>query len=263
MTKVWPDISNMPDPNDNIRSQYRALRCKPEEIAPNVIVPGDPLRAKLIATQWLSNARLIMVQREFHTYTGKYKDIPVSVISTGIGCPSAAMVMQDLGKLGCDNVIRVGTAGSCDSNVKPGDNVIGTGAIRDEGLTSKFLPLSYPSMADIGVVNALLESSAKQSVKIHTGLVHTSDAFSSPALVQDIELAKISGVKAFEMEASAVMLLAALYNIKAGCIFSIDGYVKNISEGNVKPNSKACERGIKSAIKSALDAIVILNRGCL
>jgi len=60
-----------------------------------------------------------------------------------------------------------------------------------------------------------------------------------------------------------VMLLAALYNIKAGCIFSIDGYVKNISEGNVKPNSKACERGIKSAIKSALDAIVILNRGCL
>jgi uridine phosphorylase len=134
MSKVWPDLSKMPDPNDSSRSQYRAIRCKPEEIAPNVIVPGDPMRAKFIAEEWLTDAKLIMVQREFHTYTGTYKNIPISVISTGIGCPSAAMVIQDLGKINCNYLIRVGTAGSCSAEIKPGDNVIGTGAVRDEGL---------------------------------------------------------------------------------------------------------------------------------
>ena len=113
MKKVWPEISDLPDPNDPLRAQFRALRCVPGEIASNVLVPGDPFRAAKIAKEWLDDAKLIQVQREFHSYTGTYKGLPVSVISTGIGCPGAAMVMQDLGKLDCQNVIRVGNAGSC------------------------------------------------------------------------------------------------------------------------------------------------------
>ena len=259
MSKVWPDLSKMPDPNDSSRSQYRAIRCKPEEIAPNVIVPGDPMRAKFIAEEWLTDAKLIMVQREFHTYTGTYKNIPISVISTGIGCPSAAMVIQDLGKINCNYLIRVGTAGSCSAEIKPGDNVIGTGAVRDEGLTSKFLPLKYPAVSDIDVTNALLQASQKNSITVHKGVIHTSDAFNSPDLPTDIETAKQAGIKAFEMEASAVMMIGALNNIKTGCILSIDGYVMNISEGNVKPDSKACAEGLSGAIQSALDSFLILN----
>ncbi|MEC9415374.1 MAG: nucleoside phosphorylase [Pseudomonadota bacterium] len=260
MTKAWPDLSDLPDPNDQTRSKYRALRCVPEEIAPNVLVPGDPMRANKIASNWLTDSRLVMVQREFHSYTGLYNGLPISVISTGIGCPSATMVMQDLAKLGCKHVIRVGTAGSCNKKIKPGHNVIGTAAVRDEGLTSKFLPLSYPAVANLEVINALQDASSKQSATIHSGVVHTSDAFSSPALSDDIILAKKSDVLAFEMEASAVLMIGALNKIKTGCIFSIDGFVENISDGDVKPDAQACDVGIKSAIKTALEAMIILNQ---
>lgn len=258
MAAVWPDRADLPDPNDPARAAFRAIRCIPGEIAPNVLVPGDPARAARIANEWLTDAKLIMVQREFHSYTGSYEGVPVSVISTGVGSPSAAMVMQDLGKLGCDVVIRVGSAGSCVKEVKPGDNVIGTAAVRDEGLTRKFVPEIYPAVANLEVTNALCAAAAKQETKIHTGVVHTSDSFRSPALDNDIEISIYAGVLAFEMEAATVLTLSTLHGIRAGCIFSIDGYVTNVAGGNVVPDVDARNRGMKSAIRSSLNAIVSL-----
>lgn len=259
MATVWPDSSDLPNPNEADRAAFRAIRCLPGEIAPNVLVPGDPARAARIAKEWLTDAKLVMVQREFHSYTGTYNGVPVSVISTGVGSPSAAMVMQDLDKLGCDVVIRVGTAGSCAKEVKPGDNVVGTAAVRDEGLTRKFVPEIYPAVANLEVTNALCAAGAKTDTQIHTGIVHTSDAFRSPALEKDIETAIFGGVLAFEMEAATVLTLAGLGGIRAGCIFSIDGYVVNVAGGNVVPDVEARNQGIKSAIRSSLDAIVSLS----
>ncbi|MFT5500799.1 MAG: DeoD family purine-nucleoside phosphorylase [Woeseiaceae bacterium] len=260
MPAVWPDRSELPDPNTADRAAYRAVRCLPGEIAPNVLVPGDPARAARIANEWLSDAKLVMVQREFHSYTGTYEGVPVSVISTGVGSPSAAMVMQDLGKLGCDVVIRVGTAGSCVKEVRPGDNVIGTAAVRDEGLTRKFIPEIYPAVANLEVTNALCAAGANQETDVHAGVVHTSDSFRSPALEKDIEISIYAGVLAFEMEAATVLTIAALNKIRAGCIFSIDGYVTHVAGGNVVPDVEARNQGIKSAIRSALDAIVSLAK---
>ena len=258
MTAVWPDRTELPDPNDPERAAYRAVRCLPGEIAPNVLVPGDPARAARIASEWLTDGKLVMVQREFHSYTGTYNGVPVSVISTGVGSPGTAMVMQDLGKLGCEVVIRVGTAGSCVKEVKPGDNVIGTAAVRDEGLTRKFIPEIYPAAANLEVTNALCAAGAESDTPIHTGVVHTSDSFRSPALESDIEISIFAGVLAFEMEAATVLTIAALNRIRAGCIFSIDGYVSNVAGGNVVPDVEARNRGIKNAIRSSLDAIVSL-----
>lgn len=259
MTPVWPDRADLPDASDPARANCRALRCKPGEIAPYVLVPGDPLRAARIASEWLSDGRLIMAQREFHSYTGNYKGVSVSVISTGVGSPGAAMVMQDLGKLGCKAVIRVGTAGSCAEGVNPGDNVIGTAAVRDEGLTHKFLPAMFPAVADLGVTNALRTAAADRGSPVHCGVVQTSDAFRSPALERDIEIAVYAGVLAFEMEAATVLTIAAIERIKAGCIFSIDGYVTNVAGGNVAPDTDARNRGVKNAINTALEAIVALE----
>ena len=259
MTAVWPDKSELPDSNDPERAAFRALRCLPGEIAPNVLVPGDPARAARIANEWLTDAKLVMVQREFHSYTGTYEGVQVSVISTGVGSPGAAIVMQDLGKLGCEYVIRVGTAGSCVKEIEPGDNVIGTAAVRDEGLTQKFVPAIYPAVANLEVTNAICAAAAKQSARFHTGVVHTSDSFRSPALEKDIETAIYAGVLAFEMEAATILTLAALNGIKAGCIFSIDGYVSNVAGGNVVPDAEARNRGIKCAIHSSLEAILSLS----
>lgn len=260
MATVWPDKSDLPDANDPQRAAYRAIRCLPGEIAPNVLVPGDPARAARIANEWLTDAKPVMVQREFHSYTGTWEGVPVSVISTGVGSPGAAMVMQDLGKLGCDVIIRVGTAGSCVEAVKPGDNVIGTAAVKDEGLTRNFVPEKYPAAANLDVTNALYEAACRDATDVHTGVVHTSDSFRSPALEKEIETAIYAGVLAFEMEAATVLTMAAIDRMRAGCIFSIDGYVANVAGGNVVPDVDARNRGVKNAVRSALDAIVILAK---
>ena len=259
MPSVWPDKSDLPDANDPDRAACRAIRCLPGEIAPNVLVPGDPARAARIANEWLDNARVVMVQREFHSYTGSWKGVPVSVISTGVGSPGAAMVMQDLGKLGCEVIIRVGTAGSCAEAVKPGDNVVGTAAVRDEGLTANFVPKKYPAAANLDVTNALFDAAGTEGTDVHAGVVHTSDAFRSPALEKEIETAMYAGVLAFEMEAATVLTMAAIDRMRAGCIFSIDGYVTNVAGGNVVPDHEARNRGVRNAIRSALDAIVALQ----
>jgi len=260
MAVVWPDSSELPDPNDPERAAYRAVRCLPGEIAPHVLVPGDPARARRIADEWLTDAKLVMVQREFHSYTGTYDGVPVSVISTGIGSPGAAMVMQDLSKLGCDVVVRVGTAGSCVAKVMPGDNVVGIAAVRDEGLTRKFVPEIFPAVANLEVTNALCAAGERQETDVHVGVVHTSDSFRSPALEHDIETSIYAGVLAFEMEAATVLTLGGLGGLRTGCIFSIDGYVANVAGGNVVPDVEARNQGIKSAIRSSLDAIAELSR---
>lgn len=260
MTAAWPDRAGLPDANDPARAECPALGCKQGELAPYVLVPGDPARAAHIATEWLTGGQLVMAQREFHSYTGSYRDVPMSVVSTGVGSPGAAMVMQDLSKLGCKVVIRVGTAGSCVKDVKPGDNVIGTAAVRDEGLTHKFVPAIYPAVANLEVINALCAAAANQHAHVHTGVVHTSDSFRSPALDADIETSAYAGVLAFEMEAATVLTIATLHEIKAGCIFSIDGYVRNVAGGNVTPDAQARDRGIESAIRVALDAMASLAK---
>jgi len=260
MTAAWPDLADLPDPNDPQRAQCRALRCVAGEIAPYVLIPGDPLRARRIASDWLTDGKLVMVQREFHSYTGTYEGVPVSVVSTGIGSPGAAMVVQDLGRLDCKVAIRVGTAGSCQAEVQPGDNVVATGAVRDEGLSQKFLPMRYPAVPDLSVTNALCRAASGRHSPLHTGVVHTSDAFRSPDLDTDIATAQYAGVLAFEMEASAVLSIAAIEKLMAGCIFSIDGYVSNVAGGDVVPEAGARDRGLQDAISTALDAIVELER---
>lgn len=259
MTAVWPDRSELPDPDDPARAAFRAMRCLPEEVAPNALVPGDPARAARIASEWLTESRLVMVQREFHTYTGRYRGVPVSVVSTGIGGPGTAMVIQDLAKLGCRHAIRVGTAGSAQSAVEPGHNVIGIGAVRDEGVSHKFLPAKYPAVADLDVCNALRAAAAQRDSITHTGVVHTSDAFRAPSLKDEIETAMGAGILCFEMEAATVLTIARLEGVRAGCIFSIDGYVANVSKGDTVPDAEARDDGMRNAITSALDAIVALE----
>ena len=259
MPTQWPDPASLPSPDAPGRADYRATRCLPGEVAPNVLVPGDPARAAWIANEWPQDAKPVMAQREFHTYTGSYQGVPVSVISTGIGGPGAAMVIQDLGKLGCRNVIRVGTAGSSKEAVAPGDNVIGIGAVRDDGISHKFLPAKYPAVADLDVTNALQTASRNRQANVHVGVVHTSDAFRAPSLTDEIATAQYAGVLCFEMEAATVLTIARLEGLRAGCIFSIDGYVANVSAGNTEPDVDARDRGIRDAITSALDALVLLE----
>ncbi len=247
---------DLPDANLPERAQFRATRCLPGEIAPYVLLPGDPARAARIAEEWFDDGRLVMANREFHSYTGTFKGLPVSAISTGLGSPGAAMVVQDLKPLGVKAAIRVGTAGSVSADVVPGDLVIGTSAVRDEGTSHKFVPAIYPATAHFGLTGELSRAAKADGVKAHLGIVHTSDVFKGPALADEVERYAEANVLAFEMEAATVLTLGALLSVPTACIFSIDGWVTNIAQGNTVPDASARDRGIVNAINLALSALL-------
>ena len=127
------------DPN----RQYH-IQVAPGEVGKYVILPGDPKRCKKIA-EHLDDAKLVADSREFVTYTGTLNGVKVSVTSTGIGGPSAAIALEELVKAGADTFIRVGTSGGIDLSVKSGDLVIATGAVRMEGTSKEYAPIEYPA----------------------------------------------------------------------------------------------------------------------
>jgi len=207
-----------------------------------------------IAREFLDSSKAIVSHREFVTFTGEFEGTPVSVTSTGIGSASAAMVVEDLASLGVQTVVRVGTAGSIQDSVRPGDLVIATGAVRDEGLTPNYVPLSYPAIADPIVVSALVEE-ARVEQRLHQGIVHTSDGFRTPRLADQAHIYRAAGVLAFEMETASVLVVAGLRGIQAGAILAIDGYVLDVAEGDVRPDGAARDAAIERAIVYALRAV--------
>lgn len=244
--------------NEPERLKCRGIRCLQGEIAPYVLLPGDPGRADKIGQEYFEDGKLIVRNREFTSYTGYYHGVPVSVVSTGIGCPSAAMAILELINIGARVFIRVGTAGSIQPYVRPGDLVVAMGSVRDEGLTSNYVPLSYPAVSDPDIVHALRDA-AEESDTVHTGIVHTSDVVYSPRLQEQISVYQTARVLAFEMESSALFTISSIKGVTAGAIFSIDGYVGNIAKGNYEADVVYRDRGIDRMIITALSAIEGIN----
>lgn len=134
--------------------QYH-IQVRPGDVGRYVILPGDPKRCAKIA-KYFDNPVLIADNREYITYTGYLDGEKVSVTSTGIGGPSASIAMEELVQVGADTFIRVGTCGGIDINVKGSDVVVATGAIRMEGTTKEYAPIEFPAVANIDIVNALM-----------------------------------------------------------------------------------------------------------
>ena len=142
--------------------QYH-IACAMGEVGRYVFLPGDPGRASLIAG-FLDDARPIAQNREFVTYTGTIDGIPVSVCSTGIGSPSAAIALEELAAIGADTFVRIGRSGGLQPNLRVASMVIATGAVRDEGTSRAYLPIEFPAVADLRVVNALIDAAAALGV---------------------------------------------------------------------------------------------------
>ena len=149
--------------------QYH-LQIKMGDVGRYVILPGDPKRCEKIAA-FFDSPKLVGDSREFVTYTGYLDGERVSVTSTGIGGPSASIAMEELVKAGADTFVRVGTCGGMDIDVKSGDLVIATGAIRNEGTSREYAPIEFPAVADIDVVNALIAAAKESGHDWHKGIV--------------------------------------------------------------------------------------------
>ncbi len=231
------------------------------EVAKYVLLPGDPGRVPQIAA-FFDSAQKVAGNREFVTYTGEVDGIPISATSTGIGCPSAAICVEELARVGAEVFIRVGTAGSLQEHVGLGHLVITTGAVREEGTSRQYVPLSYPAVADMGVAAALVEAAQKLGFAHHAGIGHCKDAFyaefseGQPMSEEWDRRWKVwqrSGVLATSMESAAIFVLSSIKGLRAGEVLAVVGLAYKDH-----PVLEA-KRGIEEAIQVAIEAVKILE----
>jgi len=242
------------------------IMCGVGDVAKYVLLPGDPKRVERIAS-FFKEAHKVAEYRGFVTYSGKVDGIQISACSTGIGCPTAAIVLEELIKIGADTFIRVGTTGALQPNIEIGDIVIATAAVRMDGTTRSYLPIEYPAVADLDVVSALLQASRRMKKKVHTGIVLTSDAFYGENTEETLRFRK-ANVLSIEMECSTIFTLTGAKGLRSGAIMAVDGNLaKGIKKGEFEPGEKTGEldervqRAIGDEIKIAIEAVKLLNSG--
>ena len=247
--------------------QYH-LQIRPGDVGKYVILPGDPKRCAKIAKHF-EDAKLVADSREFVTYTGYLDGEKVSVTSTGIGGPSASIAMEELALSGADTFIRVGTCGGIDLDVKGGDIVVATGAVRMEGTSREYAPIEYPAVADFEVANALVESCRELGLPYHVGVVQCKDAFYgqhepermpvSYELLNKWEAWKRMGCKASEMESAALFIAASHLRVRCGSNFLVVGNQERNAQGLDNPIIHDTEAAITVAV-GALRRLIRADR---
>lgn len=245
--------------------QYH-IGLKEGDVGEYVILPGDPKRCEKIA-KYFDDAKLVADRREFTTYTGYLNGVKVSVTSTGIGGPSASIAMEELVKVGAKYFIRVGTCGGMDLDVKSGDLVIATGAIRMEGTSKEYAPIEFPAVANYDIVTALINSAKKMNSSYHVGIVECKDSFygqHSPELMPvNYELQNKwnawlkLGCLASEMESAALFIVASYLKVKVGSIFLVVANQEREKQGLENPVAHDTELAIKTAVEAIKNLIAL------
>ncbi len=230
------------------------IRCDPKEISRYVFVPGSHDRAKQIAAHF-ENARLVSESRGYLVYTGTVAGIHMTVSSTGMGGPSTAICIEELGHMGADTFIRVGSCGTMQDYVDCGDVIVSTGTIRDGGTANNYLPLEFPAVPNFDVTAALVKAAQNLSLKIHVGLGSAGDAFYAPRDPARRDLLKQAGVVSAEMESDTLYIVAALRGWRAGALFASDG---NSKETKPAWGEEAFRQGEENSICIAIEAMRML-----
>lgn len=237
--------------------QYH-IHVKPGEVGKYVLLPGDPDRVLRIA-KYLNNAKEIAFHREHRTWTGEYKGIRVSATSTGMGCPSTAIAVEELANVGATHFIRVGSTAALQKGMHIGDLVFSTGAMRLDGTTKYYAHDSFPAVPDYYLTKAMIEAGiihdeASQS-KLFIGLNASSDAFyaETPEFQKMITNHRILNL---EMESSSIFTITHLHGTKSAMVCAVSG---NLSTGEViyDRENTGLVQGWEETIQVALEAIYI------
>lgn len=240
------------------------IKTIPEEVGRYVILPGDPGRVPKIAA-YLDNAVQVAQNREYNVYTGSLCGEKVTVCSTGIGGPSAAIAVEELVKCGADTFIRIGTSGGIDLKVWGGDLIVATAAIRSEGTSYEYLPKGYPAAADFEVVTALSQaaeqlSSDQNGNRYHVGVIHSKDSFygevepEGSAVSDDIKSRWDSYLKCgcltSEMECSSVFSVGIVRHVRCGAVLTALWNAERSKRGLDDIITDDSTRGIKCAVNA-------------
>ena len=228
------------------------IHAGPDDLAPYVLLPGDPGRARRIAERYLEDARLYNDHRGLLGYTGRYQGMPVSVQTTGMGTPSAAIVVEELIRLGAKRLVRIGTAGALSPKVRPGELVVASSAIPADGTTRQYLKgRPFAPAPSFPLLKALVESAG---VGVHVGPILTEDAFYATTPEEAREWASY-GALAVEMESAAIFLLAGMRGVEAASILAVSN---NVGDPELVPE-EVLTRAVDRMIEVALSALLRLE----
>ena len=240
------------------------IMCGVGDLAKCVLVSGDPKRVEMAASMF-DKSRKVGNYRGFVAFTGNVEGVEISACSTGIGCPSAAIVVEELANIGVRTFIRVGTTGSLQRDVKVGDIVIASSAVRGDGTSRRYVSIEYPAVADFNVTKALREAARKSERKTHFGIVLTSDVFYGDMAI--LKRWSMFNVLSVEMECSSIFTVASLRRLRAGAIMAVDSCpLTGAKKGEFEPGEKVGElnervqEAINDEIHVAIDAVKTLEK---
>jgi len=232
------------------------IRAAPGDVAEWVLLPGDPGRAQRIADRF-DERRLVAENREYVLFTGAYEGVPVSVCSTGIGGPSAAIALEELVRVGGRYFIRVGSCGGRQEQIPIGSLIVVTGAYRGEGTSLAYLPLGFPAVADLDITNGLIRAARALGYEPFVGLGYTRDAY----YVQDLELNRLlkeAGVMAADNECATLFVVGCLRRVRVGAVLATDSNIWLSEQPPLEEKERLFREGEKRAIDVALEAVRML-----
>ena len=223
------------------------------------ILPGDPGRVEKIAAN-LDNPHFLAQNREYTTWLGELEGERVLVMSTGMGGPSTAIGVEELYMTGVRNFIRIGTCGGMRLDVKGGDLVIATGAIRMEGTSKEYVPVEFPAVANLELTNALVDAAKKKHYAFHTGVVQCKDSFygqhspdrmpSGVELMQKWDAWIKANCLASEMESATLYIVSQVLGARAACILNTIWNQERARKGLDDPHSHDTSKAIEVAVEA-------------
>ena len=229
------------------------------DVHETAIIPGDPGRVDRIA-DLCDDSEVVAENREYKVVNASYQGDPLTICSTGIGCPSAAIAVEELARVGVERFVRCGTCGALQKGMEIGDMVVATGAAKEEGTSKRYESAVYPAVPDYDVLSALVDAAENNDEDVHVGPIVSDDAFynESDEFVADWETANLLAI---EMEAATVFALARRKGLEAGAICTVDG---NLVEGTQKGADsddelpEKAKNNVERAIRITLNAVVSL-----
>ena len=239
--------------------QYH-LRMKRGDVGNYVLLPGDRARVPMMSS-FLEDVKEVGNNREYVAHTGTHRGIKVTIMSTGIGCPAAAIAVEELANLGARVFIRTGSTGALQEPIDIGDLIIATGAAKNEGTSKMYEPIEFPAVPSFGVLSALVQAaeSLKKELrfKYHVGIVSSDDAFyaENPEFIQRMTAL---GALGLDMESSAIFVVSRVRGLESGSILSAS---ENFARKSIVPEKvpKALKEGWLKETRVALRAIEMLD----
>ena len=237
------------------------IRCAGHDAAKYAIMPGDPERVERVK-KFLDNPVDIAYNREFKSCSGYYKGVKVMVVSTGIGGASTGIAVEELKNIGVDTLIRIGSCGALQKDIKLGDLVIGNGAVRDDGASKTYIEEIYPAVPDPDVLFSLIQSAKEMGYKYYSGPIRSHDSFYTDNEEKIDKYWGDAGVLGADMESAALFVIGSLRKLKTGSVLNVvvesNG---NLDEGinSYVDGESITAQGEKREILTVLEAILKLD----